>query len=294
MCLAMSASSFVTNAELVVDEDALQLGEPSRAFVEPSGRALEPARGANVEHQESVDVAEQVSLIEIAREEHRVLRLHAAVAADEEVPPLLAGDDAEVFALRFGAFARAARDGRLELVRCAKPPVAKLDLDRQSDAVLNAVAAPGAADARLHGAQGLGIGVPRLEAGFDQAEPDFGELLDARPEEVDSLSARDLGVKAVVARDGTERDELVGRDLTPGDARHDRVGAVFLQVGEEVVVGVLQRRLLPVENVAVVVSDASIEATAGLQISQTATFAERAKSSPNDETELTRTMSNSS
>ena len=125
-----------------------------------------------------------------------MLRSHAAVAADEEIPTLLAGDDAEVLALCFGALARAAGDTAFELVRCAKAAVAKLDLDGEADRVLDSVAAPGAADARLHGAEGLGIGVAGFEAGLDQAEPYFGQLLDRRAEHVDSLTAGDLGVEA--------------------------------------------------------------------------------------------------
>ena len=48
-----------------------------------------------------------------------------------------------------------------------------------------------------------------------------------------------------------ERDQLVGRDLAAGHARHDRVGAVALDVGEEAIVGVLQRQVLLVEHVLV-------------------------------------------
>ena len=61
---------------------------------------------------------------------------------------------------------------RLELVRRAQALVAVLDPHRHADRVLHAVAAPGAADARLHGAQRLAVGVPRFEAGRDQLAPD--------------------------------------------------------------------------------------------------------------------------
>ena len=62
--------------------------------------------------------------------------------------------------------------------------------------------------------------------------------------------AGDLGVEVEVARDLTEHDELLGCDLAAGHARDDRVGAVPLQVGEEVVVRVLQRGLLAFEDVS--------------------------------------------
>src|SRR6185312_16606351 len=105
-------------------------------------------------------------------DELRVLRLHAAVAADVEVVALLRRDDAEVLALRLGALARAARHRRLQLVRRAQPLVAVLERDGERHRVLHAVAAPGRADARLDRAQRLSVGVARLEAGVDELAPD--------------------------------------------------------------------------------------------------------------------------
>src|SRR5712692_1399849 len=110
-------------------------------------------------------------------------RLHAAVAAHVQVPALLRGNDADVLALRLRAFARAAGHRHLQLVRRADAAVAVLDVDRHRDRVLNAVAAPGAADARFHGTQRFSVGVTGLEAGVDQVPPDERQLLDARAEE---------------------------------------------------------------------------------------------------------------
>ena len=114
----------------------------------------------------------QVSSSRSAGEQVGVARLGAAVAAHVEVPALLGGDDAEVLALGLGAFADAARDGRLELVRRAQALVAVLDADGEADRVLHAVAAPGRADAALHRAQRLAVGMAALEAGRDQFFPD--------------------------------------------------------------------------------------------------------------------------
>src|SRR5207249_4299009 len=93
-----------------------------------------------------------------------VSRLGAAVAADVEVPTLLGGDQAEVLALRLGALADTAGDGRLELVRRADAAIAQLDPDGQADGITHAVAAPGRADAALDGPHRLAIGVAALEA----------------------------------------------------------------------------------------------------------------------------------
>src|SRR5690606_37499161 len=95
-------------------------------------------------------------------------RAHAAVTADIEVPALLGGDHADVLALRFGAFTGATGYGELDLVRCTQALVAVLQAQRHADAVLHAVAAPGAADAGFDGAQALAVRVAGLEAGGDQ------------------------------------------------------------------------------------------------------------------------------
>src|SRR5205823_3681924 len=79
------------------------------------------------------------------------------------------------------------------------------------------------------------------------------QLLDPRAEQVDSLAAGDLGVQAEVLGDLPKGDQLVGCDLTTRYAGHHRVRAVALEVGEEVVVGVLEGGLLTVEDVAVAV-----------------------------------------
>ncbi len=61
-----------------------------------------------------------------------------------------------------------------------------------------------------------------------------------RAEQVNALATGDLGVQVVFLRDFAERDQLVRRDLSARYARHDRIRAVLLHVGQEVVVGVLQ------------------------------------------------------
>ena len=193
----------------------------------------------------------RVSRVDAGQQQVGVPRPEAAVAADVEVPAVVGGDDADVLAPCLGAFAGAAGHPGLDLVRRADAPVPQLQLDRQRDRVLHPVAAPGRPDAGLHRAEGLAVGVPGLEPGVHQPPPDRGQLLHPRAEQVDALPAGDLRVEAEVAGDLAEDDELVRRDLAAGDPRHHRVGAVALDVGQEVVVGVLQRRLLAVEDVAV-------------------------------------------
>ena len=217
----------------------------------------------------------------------------AAVAADVEIPALLGGDDADVLAAGLGALAGAAGHARLDLVRRAQPPVAQFQRDGQADRVLHAVPAPGGADARLHRAQRLAVRVAGLEAGVDEPPPDRGQLLDPGAEQVDPLAAGDLRVEPEVAGHLADDDQPLRGDLAARDPRDDRVGAVALDVGQEVVVGVLQRGLLAVEHVLFVVL-ARIEAIAGLQMSQPRPRPCAATSSLKVVIPRTRTRSNSS
>src|SRR6185312_4235104 len=99
-------------------------------------------------------------------------RLHAAVATHVQIPTLLGSNDADVLALGLGALTRATRDRKFDFVRRAQALVAILDLNGEPDAVLHAVAAPCGADAGLHGAHRLAIGMSGLEARGNQVRPD--------------------------------------------------------------------------------------------------------------------------
>src|SRR5690606_24632633 len=97
--------------------------------------------------------------IEIGGEQIGVPGLHAAIAAYVKIPAALGGDHSYVLALRLGALAGAPGDGELELVGRAQSFVAMLDVEGEADAVVDAVAAPGAADAGFHRAHRLAVGV---------------------------------------------------------------------------------------------------------------------------------------
>ncbi|MNO44312.1 hypothetical protein D3C76_345510 [compost metagenome] len=83
--------------------------------------------------------------------------------------------------------------------------------------------------------------MPGFKTGFNQLGPDVRQLMQLRAKQVDTLATGDFGVEVVFLRHHTNRDQFVGGDLTTGDAWHHRICAVFLHVGHEGVVGVLQR-----------------------------------------------------
>src|SRR5690606_24777438 len=145
------------------------------------------------------------------------------VAADVQIPALLRGDDADILALRLGALSRATGDRELEFVRRPESFVAILELDGEAHAVLHAVAAPGRAHAGFHRANSLAVRVAGFEAGVDQLSPDQGQLVHARAEQVDALSAGDFCVQAELFRYDADGDELVRSDLAGGYARDHRV-----------------------------------------------------------------------
>lgn len=136
-------------------------------------------------------------------------------------------------------------------MRRADALIPLLDAHGHADAVADAKAAPRAADAALDGAQGLGVGVPALHAAVAEPPPDVDEVLPLGPEHVDALPARDLGVQVVLLGDLADDDEVLGQDLAGRDPRHDRVGAVALDVAEVPVVGLLQAVQRPAHDVLV-------------------------------------------
>src|SRR5260370_30451094 len=95
----------------------MQVIDPALHFLEPNRRRCQPVGRSDVEHQEAVEVSNGGRGIDVRGEKIGMPRLHAAVAANIDVPTLLGGDDSEVLALRLGALAHATADGALELVR---------------------------------------------------------------------------------------------------------------------------------------------------------------------------------
>src|SRR5690606_21553056 len=192
------AFQLVAQAQAVVEDHRLEVVQAALQALAPHRGALQLVRGADVEHEHAVDGADQGLVIQVGGEQLGVARTHAAVAADVQVPALLGGDHADVLALRLGALAGAAGDAELDLVRRAQALVAILQGQGHADAVLHAVAAPGAAHAGLHGAQALAVGVAGLETGLDQLGPDVRQLVQLGAEQVDALAAGDLGVEVVL------------------------------------------------------------------------------------------------
>ena len=76
--------------------------------------------------------------------------VHTSIAADVEIVTVLSCNHAKVLSLSLCAFADAAGHSGLHLVRRSDTLVAVLDLDRKRNGVLDAVAAPSAANARLY------------------------------------------------------------------------------------------------------------------------------------------------
>ncbi|VFT73442.1 Uncharacterised protein [Klebsiella aerogenes] len=178
-------------------------------------------------------------------------RLHPAITAHVQVPAFLGGDDPHVFALGLRTFAGAAGDAELHFVRGADAFVAVFQFHAEADAVADPVAAPGATDAGFRHPQRFGVGVAGFEARFNQLTPDLRQVVFLRAKQADALGAGDFGVQIEFTRDTAHGDQPFRRDFAASGARDHRVGAIFLNVGKEVVVGVLQRRVLRFEDVLI-------------------------------------------
>ena len=237
------------DAEAVFEDHLAQIVDPALKVIHPGTGALQAIGGTNIEHQQPVNTADKRGFIKIAGEQVGMARLHAAVAANVQVPPLLRGDNPNIFPLGFRAFAGTAGDGHFNFVRRAQPLVAMFEGDRQAGGVLDAVAAPGRTDAGFHRPQGFAVGVAGFESRLGQLAPDCRELFQARAEQVDTLAAGHLTVQLIAFGDLADRNQTVRRHLSRRHARHHRIGAVFLNIGEVAIVGVLKRQMRRLQQI---------------------------------------------
>src|SRR5262249_7319636 len=144
--------------------------------------------GLDVIHEEAVDELNRRLFINVSSKQVGVPRFRATIAADIKVVALFSGDKTEVFALGLGALAHAAGDGGFDFVRGANAAVAFFDTNGEADGILHAVAAPGGADAALHGSERLSVGVTTFHASVDDFFPNVRKLLDLRSEQIDALA----------------------------------------------------------------------------------------------------------
>ena len=126
-------------------------------------------------------------------------------------------------------------------MRGADALVAVLHPDGEAHRVLNTEAAPGRTHTALHRTERFAVSMATFETGIDQVFPDVGKLIHPGTEQVDPLTAGDLGIEFVFLSDLTQHDELVGRDFSAGDSGHDGVKSLALNIGHETIIGVLNR-----------------------------------------------------
>ncbi len=91
----------------------------------------------------------------------------------------------------------------------------------------------------------------RFESRIHELLPDLRQLLHPRTKEIDPLPAGDFGIQVVAFGHLADGDQAVRRDLSSGDARHHRIGAIFLDIGKEAIVGVLEREMLRLEQIII-------------------------------------------
>ena len=111
-----------TNAERIFNNHLLQVFNSALKFIKPSSGAFQAIGRADVENQKAIDILNQSFLINIRRQQNRVLRLNPAVTAHVQIPAILSSNNPKILTLSFRAFASAARDSRLELVRSDRKP----------------------------------------------------------------------------------------------------------------------------------------------------------------------------
>ncbi|GAR58339.1 hypothetical protein NGUA15_00068 [Salmonella enterica] len=117
--------------------------------------------------------------------------------------------------------------------------VAVFQLHAETDAVAHAVAAPGAANAGFRHPQRFGVRVTGFEARFNQLTPDFRQIVFLRAKQTDTLRTGNFGIEVKLAGDTTHGHQTFRGDFTARRARDHRVGAVFLDIRQEVIVSIL-------------------------------------------------------
>ena len=169
-----------------------------------------------------IDMAEQIGRAD----------MQAGGAGDVQVVTGIHADDADILDRGFRAIARAAGDSELHFRRCPGAAEQPLHLDAEAHRILRAEAAPVGADAGLHRAQALGVGKARDEAGGVELRPHGRQVFLLHAEQIDALPARDLDSgNAEAIGDIGDGAQFVGRGEPAPHARHDREGAVLLDVG---------------------------------------------------------------
>ena len=159
--------------------------------------------------------------------------MDAAIAADMHLPAAVDATTPKSLHGRLGAVARAAGDGELDLVRVPGAPRHLLQRDAHAGAVLGAEPAPFRADAGLHRAQRLAVGVAGDHAGRVQVAPHRRQVLAAC---TPSRSMRWPPVTLTVGIANLSTTSAMARSsaalVTPPHMRGTtEIGAVLLDVG---------------------------------------------------------------
>ena len=154
-------------------------------------------------------------------------------------------DHADILARRLGAIARTAAHRQLDLRRRPRAPEKLLQLDPEPGRILRAEPAPFRADAGLHRAQSLAIGVTRDHAGLVEIAPYRRQVFLLDAQKVDALPARHLhGRDLELVRDIGNRAQLARRRHAAPHARHHGEGAVLLDIGVNALVDEARLRVV--------------------------------------------------
>src|SRR5215472_13492188 len=208
---------------------------------------LEIARLLAVELEEGTDMLEHLRLGGDADQRVANADLDPAITPDDDVVARLDADDADILDCRLGAVTRAAGDRELDLVRGPGAPAHLLDLDPEPGRILRPEPAPLTADAGLHRAQTLGVGVAGNQPCFVEVGPDRRKLLLLDPQQVDALTAGDLDGRDRVLLGGIgNRAQLARGRQTAPHPRYHGIGAVLLDVGVHPLVDKTRLRVVAV------------------------------------------------
>mmetsp|Transcript_146079 Transcript_146079/g.255040 ORF Transcript_146079/g.255040 Transcript_146079/m.255040 type:complete len:648 (-) Transcript_146079:564-2507(-) len=239
------------NAQTVFDDNLLQIVQPTLQLFQPACSTLKPVTCTAIEDDETVTDLLAHLVTQIFRNQISVPGLHSSVTTDIHIPTVFDSDDTQILGLSLGTLTGATGDSHFELVGHTDTLVTLLDGNSPTNRVLYSITAPSASDARLDSAQSLGVCVSRLKALRVQIVPNRRQLMQLSPKEINTLTASDLGVQAILLAYVAENLQLLGVNFTTRSTWDHGIGSIPLHVAQRIIVGVLQNSKIWSLNVVV-------------------------------------------
>ena len=90
-----------------------------------------------------------------------------------------------------------------------------------------------------------------LKSRFYEFFPDGRQVLNFRAEQVNTLTACNLGIEIVFSRNDSQHDQLLRSDFSARHPRNNGVSSISLDIGHETIITILQRLMFWLQDILV-------------------------------------------